>query len=135
MNVKTTIAESIRQYLTTIVYNHAPILYFQLDENHCVVARGGELNIDVLATVDLTVPLDKQFDGISELLPVVDVPVVVYNLRLNDECYIDVHMFNDSVGQWVLILDTHHSGVRLQRQQQQRLDQDLLFEQKTGSVD
>lgn len=48
-----------------------------------------------------------------------------------EDSIIDLHLFADSVGRWVLIIENTEAGLRLQSEQQERLCNDIVEEKNT----
>lgn len=72
--------------------------------------------------------VSDQLPAIAQLLPLCEKVVVLVNTQIVEDSIIDLHLFADSVGQWVLVFDNTEAGLKLQSEQQERLCNDIIEE-------
>lgn len=119
---------AISQYLNGILYPDRAFVFLQLDDRHCVVASGGEFEKCGVPPLELNGPIENQFDLLTGILPVDGIPVVIANIELSDQIFVDMHIFNSGETQWVLLLDNTAEKPKLQSEQQTRLSEKLSQE-------
>lgn len=122
---------SVERYVKTQPASNRSMAYLCLDENLVVVDSGGELEKCGIPSIENGVLASEQLPAIESLLPIDESAVVLVNTQIIEGSIIDLHLFADSVGQWVLIIDNTEAGLRLQSEQQDRLCNDIVEEQNT----
>jgi len=116
---------SVVDYIEEIGCSNEKPDYVQLDLDNNLVGWGGGLSekaFSVLESAALTVS-DLPF--LEGLLPLDRDPLVLPNVQMRSGGYVDIHLFADSQGQWVLLFDCTERAQKAQLEQQIRLD-DLL---------
>jgi len=122
----------VTRYLRSIPYDGESFAYLKLDALNRVMECGGNIEIFSIECIDRSLPIDEQLPSLLGLLPVCGTPVVIAYTQVGGDHYIDLHLYQGVDGQWVLLLDKTEAGKRLQREQQIRLDRDILNETKTA---
>lgn len=122
---------SVKRYLKTLPLPNRPMAYLCLDDNLIVVDSGGELEKCGAPLIENGVLASDQLPVIGPLLPVGETAVVLENTQITEDSIIDLHLFADAVGQWVLIIDNTEAALKLQSEQQDRLCNDIIEEQNT----
>jgi len=124
---------SITRYIKSLPASSAAMAYFCMDENALVISSGGALEACGVPPLKSGLAISEQFPEIVQLLPLSEKSVVIANAQIADDSIIDLHLFADSVGQWVLIIDNTEAANKLQSEQQVRLAKDILEEKSTKS--
>ena len=119
---------SIARYVKTLPASERSMAYLRLDKNNVVVDSGGELKKCRIPSMESGVLVSDQLPAIAQLLPLCEKVVVLVNTQIVEDSIIDLHLFADSVGQWVLVFDNTEAGLKLQSEQQERLCNDIIEE-------
>lgn len=122
---------SVKRYSETLPLPNRSMAYLCLDDNLTVVDSGGELEKCGAPLIENGVLASDQLPVIGPLLPVGETAVVLENTQITEDSIIDLHLFADAVGQWVLIIDNAEAALKLQSEQQDRLCNDIIEEQNT----
>lgn len=126
------IPKAVQQYLKSISYEGGSFAYLQLAMGNHLIRSGGELSQFGLSELNTSIPVDEQLTSLSSLLPASGKPVVIANTQIDEDHFTDIHIYVDSGDQWVIFVDATQSAVRLQSEQQTRLNQDIKNERNHG---
>ena len=121
---------SISRYLVSKNYDQCSYAFVGLDRENVVTLAGGELAHFGLSSVKKGEAILEKYVFLEGLLPGEDDPVVIHNTQFDQNQFVDVHLFTDRDGQWVLFIDNTDVGKADQAAQQERLDKDLLNEMR-----
>jgi len=124
---------SIARYVKSLPSSSAAKAYLCLDTHGLVTDSGGELETCGIPQLKNGLAISEQLPVIAQLLPLTEKTVVIANTQITEGTIIDLHLFADSAGQWVLIIDNTEAGIKLQSEQQERLVNDILEEKNTKS--
>jgi len=101
-----------------------------LDELNAVTTRGGGLEHFGLGSIIQGELILEKYAFLEGLLPGDNEPVVIHNTQFENNQFVDLHLFTDIDGQWILFVDNTESAKEDQAVQQERLDIDLLKESR-----
>ena len=121
---------SISRYLISENYDRRSYAFVGLDQENMVTLAGGELAHFGLSSIKKGEAILEKYVFLEGLLPGEDEPVVIHNTQFDQDQFVDVHLFTDREGQWVLFIDNTDIGKADQAAQQERLDKDLLNEMR-----
>ena len=122
---------SVLRYLKTIAECNRSIAYLCLNDSNIIVGSGGDLEKCGVLAVKNGTPINAQLPPITQLLPLGEKAVVIANTQLSKSTIIDLHLFADSEGQWILMFDNTEASIKLQSEQQERLTNDIIEEQNS----
>ncbi len=122
---------SVARYVKTLPVCSRAMAYLCLDNDNVVINRGGALEKCGMPSIEKGVLISEQLPAIAQLLPIGEKAVVLVNTQISTDTIIDLHLFADTIGQWVLIIDNTEAGLILQSEQQERLCNDIIKEKNT----
>jgi len=120
----------IARYLNTVDLENRPFAFVGLDELNAVTTRGGGLEHFGLESIIQGELILEKYAFLEGLLPGDNEPVVIHNTQFENNQFVDLHLFTDLDGQWILFVDNTESAKEDQAVQQERLDIDLLKESR-----
>ena len=120
----------IARYLNTVDLESRPFAFVGLDELNAVTTRGGGLEHFGLESIVQGELILEKYAFLEGLLPGDNEPVVIHNTQFENNQFVDLHLFTDLDGQWILFVDNTESAKEDQAAQQERLDIDLLKESR-----
>lgn len=118
----------IARYLRTVDLGQRLYAFVSLDKLNVVTLLGGELAHFGLEAVEKGELILQKYGFLEGLLPGGDAPVVIHNTQFEQNQFVDLHLFTDIEGQWVIFVDNTEVAKSDQAAQQERLDIDLLIE-------
>lgn len=124
---------SILRYLKTIPSSDRAMAYLCVDRENLIIDSGGDLERCCIPSLNSVNPVDEQLVFLAELLPIEEKSVFIANTCTAQDIILDLHLFADSAGQWVLMFDNTDAGLQLQSEQQERLSSDFLQEKNNRS--
>jgi len=128
--MNTTIPLSIARYLNTVDLGQRVHAFIGLDKSNLVTKLGGELEHFGLQSVEESEFILEKYGFLEGLLPGDDRPIVIENTQFEHNQFVDLHLFQDVEGQWVLFVDNTESAKTDQAAQQERLEFDLQAERR-----
>jgi len=120
----------IARYLRTVDLGGRVYAFVGLNKSNAVKYLGGELAHFGLESVQKNELILEKYGFLEGLLPGEYAPVVIHNAQFDKNQFVDVHLFTDIEGQWVLFVDNTEDAISDQLEQQKRLDVDLLNERR-----
>lgn len=122
-------ADVVAQYLSTLSVSNCEWAFLGLDSQYCINKIGGAVESFDFTQVQLGIPAIEQLPFLEGLLPGDRKPVVVPNVQFMNDRFVDLHLFGEIGGQWLLFVDRTAQGKLEQRAQQIRLNDDIEQEQ------
>lgn len=122
--------QPIDQYLRTLDLGQRMHSFVGLDKSNVVQSLGGELAHFGLEGVKKGEVILEKYAFLEGLLPGENEPVVIHNTQFEENQFVDLHLFTDAVGQWIVFIDNTEVAKSDQASQQKRLDTDLLNENR-----
>lgn len=123
----------VSHYLQALCENIRVCGYVRLNLQHRVIESAGKLPGNPLGKILLNISILEQFSYLEGLLPSGDKPVVIGNVNLSGDEFVDIHLFMDEDDQWLVILDNTEAAIETQRLQQYRLSRSINTESLISS--
>ena len=124
---------SILRYLKTIPTCSRAMAFLCLDNENIIVSTGGDLAKCGISALENGKLINEQLPVLVQLLPLCENSVVIANTQITEYTIIDLHLFADTAGQWIVMFDNTEQSLKLQSEQQERLSIDILEEKNQKS--
>ena len=126
--------DSVRDYLSLDGRALNCSGYICLDTKKTIIESAGHVSDIDLAKLPDHVTIEQELPVLAGLLPAGHTAACIDNVQLDHTQYFDIHLFADQIGNWIVFVDRTEPAIKLQEEQQQRLDIDFQEEQrKTGN--
>lgn len=125
------IPEGVRLYMSHVDRSNHPDGYLCLNENDKVILADGWVGEIDLNSLDGQSRVVKSLPILEGLLPPNKTgPTVIHNAHIDKESYFDIHIFYAGYTVCVVFIDKTRSAKMLQQEQQIRLTEDFINDQK-----
>jgi signal transduction histidine kinase/PAS domain-containing protein len=113
--------------------NHAPA-YLRVDKDGSLSDWGGEVAAYGLKNLRRGASANAQVLFLESLLPLQSSPLVLPSVALGEERFVDIHIFSDDGGDWVLLLDATAAEAQRRHFQQKVNELGLLNAQQAREL-
>lgn len=121
---------AVARYLRSLSDEYHSYAYLGLSDSNKVRDCGGDLHVFGLAEIETDQSIFQQINLLEGLLPTGPTPLIITNAQFEEGSFVDLHLFTSPEGQWVLLLDNTEAGRRQQKNQQNRLEDDIIVEDR-----
>ncbi len=120
------IPKSIQDYLKTLDDIQCVDGYLRLNDKQEIVANCGSVGATNITTIDCSINAVQLIPALEGLLVKhLAEPTIIYCVHVDKDHYFDIHLFQDTMGEWVVFIDKTNSAKKMQQEQQIRLAEDF----------
>jgi len=116
------------RYVKSMPRTDRAMAFVCLDKRGQIIDSGGDLADCGIDFLNPDVPVEEQILPLAQLLPLDDSAIVIGNAQIKANVFIDLHLFADSAGQWIVLFDNSEAAREKQIEQQERLSNDIIRE-------
>jgi hypothetical protein len=125
--------EPVLNYLLDYFVENRSPGYLLIDNDGYLLTWGGKLERYGITRLQKGELIGKQIHFLDGLLPLNNSPELLTNIKTELGVVVDLHIFSESDGDWVLFLDATENEIERRMTQQKLNDLRLLLEKKQKS--
>jgi hypothetical protein len=125
--------DQVRNYIFNLCKQKCSIAYLKLDKEGTVCDLGGELQKYELSFLKQGQKIDNSIDYLSGFFPLIDNQLILEDIQINSDLFVDIHIFSTNSTDWIVWLDKT-CGVQLKQQWQQKYNELNLLQVKYDNL-